>query len=68
MPALRPPQASPVEQVVALMPPVPQQGWPAPPQAAHWLAAVASTQPSAPWQAVGGAPPSTAGTFVGQQS
>jgi len=34
-PALRPVQANPVEQVPLL--PVPQQGWPSPPQVPHWL-------------------------------
>ena len=43
---MRPVHAIPVLQVP--FPPVPQQGWPAPPQAPHWLPAVATMQLSSP--------------------
>src|SRR5260221_124698 len=57
MAAFRPPQASPVEQVGLL--PVPQHGWPAAPQVPQEFPAAATMHDSAPWQAVGGGPPST---------
>jgi hypothetical protein len=49
MPALRPLQAKPPEQVPAL--PMPQQGWPGPPQPPHWLPVGDSRQDIVPSQA-----------------
>jgi len=63
-----PVQVSPSPAVQVPLFPVPQQGWPAAPQAPHWVPVAERMQASAAVQAVGGAPPSGTATLVGQQS
>jgi hypothetical protein len=62
--ALRPAQAKPAEQVPLL--PVPQHGWPAPPQAPHWLPVAEIRHDIVVPQAVCPAPASPA-AMTGQQ-
>jgi hypothetical protein len=55
-PAARPVQSRPAVQLPPLLPPVPQQIWAIPPQAAHLFPVIEMEQPSPTWQAVVAAP------------